>query len=361
MWGPGGGVSMTEAAQRVTSAAALPDAARLGAYLAGRLPGAGAGLRVEPLGGGQSNPTFLLSAGERRYALRTKPGRAADLLPSAHQIEREYRVLGALAGSGVPVPGVHVLCDDEDVIGRAFYVMDFVDGRVFQDPRLPELAPAERAALFADMNRVLARLHGLDYAALGLGDYGKPGDYLARQIARWSRQYRASETEPIESMDRLIEWLPTCLPPGEEATLVHGDFRLDNLVIDAHEPRVVGVLDWELSTLGSPLADFSYHCCVYHFPPGRHRGLGGLDVAALGLPTEAEYVAAYCRNTGRAAIGHWDYYLAYNFFRMAAIVQGIRKRAELGTAAAANALEFGRGARLLAEMGWERARRAGAA
>ena len=350
---------MNDAAQRVKSAASLPDAGRLSAYLAGRMPGVGR-LAVEPLGGGQSNPTFVLTAGDRRYALRTKPGRAADLLPSAHQIEREFRVLAALDGTGVPVPRVHVLCTDEDVIGRAFYVMDFVDGRVFQDPRLPELSNAERGALFADMNRVLARLHGLDYQALGLGDFGKPGDYLARQIARWSKQYRASETEPIEAMDRLIGWLPTCIPPGEATTLVHGDFRLDNLVIDAREPKVVGVLDWELSTLGSPLADFSYHCCVFHFPPGRHRGLGDTNLAQLGIPTEAEYVASYCRNAGRAAIGDWDYYLAYNFFRMAAILQGIRKRAEQGTAAAANALEMGRGARLLAEMGWQKAERVGA-
>jgi aminoglycoside phosphotransferase (APT) family kinase protein len=351
---------MTEPVQRVKSAASVPDPGRLAAYLGGRLPGAAAGVAVEPLGGGQSNPTYLLTAGGRRYALRMKPGRAAELLPSAHQIEREFRVLGALAGSGVPVPRVHLLCGDEDVVGRAFYVMDFVDGRVFQDPRLPELAPAERGALFADMNRVLAGLHRLDYAALGLGDYGKPGDYLARQIARWSKQYRASETEPIDSMDRLIAWLPTAIPADESTSLVHGDFRLDNLVIDAREPRIVAVLDWELSTLGSPLADFSYHCCVFHFPPGRHRGLAGVDVAALGLPTEAAYVASYCARTGRTAIGDWDYYLAYNFFRMAAIVQGIRKRAELGTAAAANALEFGRGARLLADLGWERARRTGA-
>ncbi len=350
---------MSDAVQRVKSAASLPDATRLARYLEPRLPGGGS-LAVEPLGGGQSNPTFLLTVGGLRYALRTKPGRAAELLPSAHQIEREFRVLAALGGAGVPVPGVHLLCTDEDVIGRAFYVMDFVDGRVFQDPRLPELTSAERGALFADMNRVLARLHGLDYAALGLGDFGKPGDYLARQIARWSKQYRASETEPIEAMDRLIAWLPSCIPADDATTLVHGDFRLDNLVIDAREPKVVGVLDWELSTLGSPLADFAYHCCVFHFPAGRHRGLGDVDPVALGIPTEAEYIATYCRNSGRAAIGDWDYYLAYNFFRMAAIVQGIRKRAEQGTAAAANALEMGRGARLLAETGWQRAQRIGA-
>jgi aminoglycoside phosphotransferase (APT) family kinase protein len=351
---------MTDTVERARSAARLPDAGRLTAYLAGRLPGAGGGVEVEPLGGGQSNPTYLLRAGGRRYALRTKPGRAAELLPSAHQIEREFRVLGALAASGVPVPRVYELCGDEDVIGRAFYVMDYVEGRVFGDPRLPELAAAERGALFADMNRVLATLHGLDYQALGLADYGKPGDYLARQIARWSKQYRASETEPIAGMDRLIEWLPGRIPASETTSLVHGDYRLDNLVVDAHAPRVVAVLDWELSTLGSPLADFSYHCCVWHFPAGAFRGLGGVDCAALGIPTEAEYVAAYCRHTGRAAIEHWDYYLAYNFFRMAAIMQGIRKRAELGTAAAQNAMEYGAGARRLAELGWERARRMGA-
>ena len=351
---------MTETAQRVKSAAGVPDVGRLAAYLGGRLPDAGDRFAVEPLGGGQSNPTFLLTAGTRRDALRTKPGRAAELLPSAHQIEREFRVLAALAGAGVPVPRVHALCTDEEVIGRAFYVMDFVEGRVFADPRLPELTSAERGALFADMNRVLARLHGLDYRSLGLGDYGKPGDYLARQIARWSRQYRASETEPIEAMERLIAWLPTCIPTDETTTLVHGDFRLDNLIIDAHRPAIVGVLDWELSTLGSSLADFSYHCCVFHFPPGRFRGLGGIDTAALGIPTEAEYVAAYCRHTGHAAVGHWDYYLAYNFFRFAAIAQGIRKRAELGTAAAVNALEFGQSARQVAELGWQRAQRMGA-
>jgi aminoglycoside phosphotransferase (APT) family kinase protein len=352
---------MSESVEKVKSAASVPDPGRLAAYLKGRLPGLCGAIIVEPIGGGQSNPTFVLKAGGRRWALRAKPGRVADLLPSAHQIEREFRVLAALEGSGIPVPRVHALCTDEDVIGRAFYVMDYVEGRVFQDPRLPEFTTAERAELFADMNRVLARLHGLDYQALGLGDYGKPGDYLARQIGRWSRQYRASETETIEAMDRLIAWLPSCIPPNETTTLVHGDFRLDNLIFDAAQPRVVGVVDWELSTLGSPLADFAAHCLVFHFPPGRHRGLAGVDTAALGLPSEAEYVARYCANTGRAAIGNWDYYIAFNCFRMAAIVQGIRKRAELGTAAAANALEFGRGARLLAEMGWDRAQRMGAA
>lgn len=348
------------AATAAGSAKAVPDGARLGEYLRGRVPGVAGPLEVVPLGGGQSNPTYLLRAGAYRYALRTKPAPAADLLPSAHQIEREYRVLGALAGSGVPVPAVHHLCTDEDVVGRAFFVMDFVAGRVWTDPRLEALSALERGRLFDDMNRVLATLHTLDPRALGLGDFGKPGDYLARQIARWSKQYRASETTPVPAMDRLIEWLPTRLPPDDGTCLVHGDFRLDNLVIAADEPRVIAVLDWELATLGSPLADLAYHCCVYHFPVGLYRGLAGVDLAALGIPAEADYVGRYCRRTGRAPVEHWDYYLAYNFFRMAAIVQGIRRRAELGTAASADALEFGSGVEQLAAMGWDLARRVGA-
>ncbi len=351
---------MSQAQSERGSGVAVPDAARLANYLSGRLPTPVGRLEVAPLGGGQSNPTYLLTAGERRYALRTKPARAAQLLPSAHQIEREYRVLGALAGSGVPVPAVHHLCTDEDVVGRAFFVMDYVPGRVYADPRLPELSAADRARLFEDMNGVLARLHGLDWQALGLGDFGRPGEYLARQIARWSRQYRASETTPLPDMDRLIEWLPTRLPPEDVTTLVHGDFRLDNLVLDADEPRVVAVLDWELATLGSPLADFAYHCCVYHFPVGLYRGLANVDTAALGIPSESEYVARYTERTGRGPVADWDYYLAYNCFRMAAIVQGIRKRAELGTAASRDAQEFGSGVAALARMGWELARRLGA-
>ena len=238
--------------------------------------------------------------------------------------------------------------------------MDYVPGRVYTDPRLPALSPRDRGRLFDEMNRVLATLHGLDWRGLGLADFGKPGDYLARQIARWSRQYRASETAPVADMDRLIEWLPTRIPPDDGTTLVHGDFRLDNLVLDADEPRVVAVLDWELATLGSPLADLAYHCCVWHFPVGLYRGLAGLDPAALGIPTERDYVARYAERIGRGPIADWDYYLAYNFFRMAAIVQGIRKRAQLGTAASQDAKEFGSGVETLARMGWALAERLGA-
>jgi len=351
---------MADATTGRGSALAVPDAGRLAAYLDGRLPARVGTIDIAPLGGGQSNPTYLLTAGSRRYALRTKPAPARDLLPSAHQIEREYRVLGALAGSGVPVPAVHHLCTDEDVVGRAFYVMDYVPGRVYTDPRLAELSHLDRGRLFDEMNRVLATLHGLDWRALGLADFGKPGDYLARQIARWSRQYRASETTPVPDMDRLIEWLPTRIPPDDGTTLVHGDFRLDNLVLDPEAPRVVAVLDWELATLGSPLADLAYHCCVWHFPVGLYRGLAGLDPVALGIPTESDYVARYAERVGRGPVADWDYYLAYNFFRMAAIVQGIRKRAELGTAASRDAREFGSGVATLAKMGWALAERLGA-
>jgi aminoglycoside phosphotransferase (APT) family kinase protein len=332
------------------------DADRLTEYLRGRVEGFERRATVRRLQGGQSNPTYHVSAGGREYVLRTKPAAAALLLPSAHQIEREYRVIRALATTEVPVPTAHLLCTNEEVIGRAFYVMDFVPGRVYLDPRLPGLSSAERSAIFEEMNRVIAALHRVDWQALGLADYGKPGDYLARQIARWSRQYRASETETIDAMDRLIEWLPGALPPDEGTALVHGDFRLDNLIFDAHTARVTAVIDWELSTLGSPLADFAYHCCVWHFPAGLYRGLAGV-ACPEGIPSEADYRDRYAERTGRAVLDHWDYFLAYNFFRMAAIMQGILKRAQDGTAAAADAVEFGRGARRLAEAGWSRVER----
>ena len=346
---------MSHDANAAGAAVGGPDPQRLAAYLEQHLPQCRGPLGLERIGTGQSNPTYLMSAGGQCYVLRTKPGRAADLLPSAHQIEREYRVLAALESSGVPVPRVLLLCTDESVVGRAFYVMQFVAGRVLVDPRMPGQSWRERGAIFADMNRVLARLHGLDPVALGLADFGRPGQYLARQIARWSRQYRASEGARIDDMERLIEWLPAHLPADDSTCLVHGDFRLDNMVIHENEPRVIAVLDWELATLGSALADFAYHCLAWHFPVGTYRGLAGVDVAQLGIPTEAEHVAAYCRHTGRATIADWDYYIAYNCFRMAAIVQGIARRAELGTAAGADAAVFGRGARTLASLGWQRA------
>ncbi len=334
------------------------DVAALERWLGGRIDGFKGPLTIEQYKGGQSNPTFLLDAGGRRYVLRAKPGPAAKLLPSAHAVEREYRIMTALAATGFPVPRTWCLCEDESVIGRAFFVMDCVEGRVLWDQSLPGMAPAQRGAIYDEMNRVIASLHRVDYAAIGLGDYGRPGNYLARQIARWSKQYRASETETIEAMDRLIGWLPQHVPAGDETAIVHGDYRMDNLIFHPSEPRILAVLDWELSTLGHPLADFSYHCMSWHIPPGQFRGIGGLDLKALGIPGESEYIAAYCRRTGRERIENWDFYLSYNLFRIAAILQGIMKRALDGTASSQEALDAGKRARPLAELGWAYAQKA---
>ena len=334
------------------------DADALERYLRDRIEGLRGPLTVEQFRGGQSNPTFLLGAGSHRYVLRAKPGPAAKLLPSAHAVEREFRVISALGTAGVPVPRTYCLCEDESVIGRAFYVMEFVAGRVLWEQSLPGMTPGERAGVYAEMNRVISALHRVDYAAAGLADYGKPGNYLARQIGRWSKQYRASETEPIEAMHRLIAWLPENIPPGDETAVVHGDYRLDNLIFHPREPRILAVLDWELSTLGHPLADFSYHCLGWHIPPGKFRGIAGLDLEALGIPGEAAYIAAYCASTGRTGIAHWNFYLAYNLFRIAAILQGVMKRAIEGIAASDQALDAGARARPLAELGWEYAEKA---
>jgi len=334
------------------------DVAALETYLRGRIEGYSGPLAIEQFKGGQSNPTYRLSAGGRRYVMRSKPGPAAKLLPSAHAVDREFRVITALGRAGIPVPRTYCLCEDEGVIGRAFFVMECVEGRVFWDQSLPGIAPAERAAIYDEMNRVIAALHKVDFAAIGLSDYGKPGNYFARQIGRWSKQYQASETEKIEAMDKLIAWLPANIPAGEETSIVHGDYRLDNLIFHPAEPRILAILDWELSTLGHPLADFSYHCMSWHIPPGHFRGIAGLDLASLGIPSEKTYMAAYCRRTGREEIGHWDFYLAYNLFRLAAILQGIMKRALEGIASSERALEAGRRTRPLAELGWQYAQKA---
>jgi len=308
-------------------------------------------LAADLIKGGQSNPTYLLTAGSGKYVLRRKP--MGELLPSAHAVDREYRVLAALAGSSVPVPRVHAYCDDPAVIGSAFYVMDHVEGRVLWDPRLPELAQAERAAVFDSMNRTIAALHAIEPASVGLGDYGRPNRFVARQIDRWTRQYRASETAHLASMEALIAWLPAHLPPEQPPRIIHGDYRLDNLMLHPSEPRVVAVLDWELSTLGDPLADFANHAMAWRIEPDMFRGLEGVDVAALGLPSEAEYAAAYCRHTGRSGIEHWEFYLAFGLFRLAAILQGIAKRALDGTAAHPNAAAVGATAGPLADRAWK--------
>jgi aminoglycoside phosphotransferase (APT) family kinase protein len=332
------------------------DVAALQRYLQAQVQGFRGPLAVQRFKGGQSNPTFLLSTDEKRYVLRKKPG--GPLLPSAHAVEREYRVIAALQGSEVPVAPSVCLCEDASVIGTPFYVMGFVGGRILWDPTLPDMSVTERGALYDDMNRVVAALHRIDPAAVGLADYGKPGDYLARQIARWSKQYRASQTQPIEAMDRLIDWLPVRIPTGETTAIVHGDLRLDNLIVHPSEARVLAVLDWELSTLGDPLADFSYHMLTWHLKADEFRGMAGADLAALGIPEADEYLRRYCERTNRppAAPEVWDVYLIYNLFRLAAILQGIAKRVEEGTAASASARETGAKARPIAELAWRMAR-----
>ncbi|MDH4191749.1 MAG: phosphotransferase family protein [Betaproteobacteria bacterium] len=333
------------------------DLARLTEYLTPRIEGFRAPIEIEQFRGGQSNPTYRISAAGRRYALRRKP--PGKLLPSAHAVEREFRVIKALHSVGFPVARPHALCEDDSVIGTAFYVMDCVDGRVLWDQALPGMSKPERNAIWDELNRVIALLHTIDYRAIGLEDFGKPGNYIARQVERWTRQYRASETARIETMDRLIEWLPKHVPAGEETSIVHGDFRLDNVIFHPSEPRIVAVLDWELSTLGHPLADFAYHCMSWRIPPGKFRGIEGLPLDELGIPGEDEYIDAYCRRTGRAAINRstWDYYLAYNLFRIAAISQGIARRVLDGTAASEHAIEAGSKAPVLAELGWQQAER----
>lgn len=334
----------------VREAHALP-VDNLAAYLAGHLEGFSLPLTVSEFRGGQSNPTYKLSTGGGTIVLRRKP--PGKLLPSAHAVDREYRVMTALGHTPVPVPRTYLLCEDADIVGTPFYVMEYLKGRIFWDVTLPGMTRDERAAIYDAMNDVIARLHGIDFEAVGLGDFGRTGGYVGRQIARWSKQYRASETETIEAMERLIEWLPLHLPEEEETCLIHGDYRLDNMVFHASEPRVLGVLDWEISTLGHPLADFAYHCMLWRLSKDTYRGLVGNDIAALGIPTEAEYVAAYCARTGRTALDNWDFYMAYNMFRMAAILQGIMGRVRDGTAASAEAARNGAMARAVAEAAWE--------
>jgi len=329
------------------------DEARLAAYLREHIDGYDGELRVDQFKGGQSNPTYLLTAGGDRYVLRRKP--PGVLLASAHAVEREFRVMRALAGTAVPVAHVHVLCEDPEVIGTAFYVMDYVDGRVFWDSSLPGMSPSERAAIYDEMNRVIAALHRVNPAAVGLADYGKPGNYIARQVARWTKQYRAAETERIEAADRLIEWLPQHIPAEGETRIVHGDFRLDNMIFHPTEPRILAVLDWELSTLGDPLVDFAYHCLIWRMPADTLRGLAGVDVLALGIPGEAAYLQRYLQRIGSerpVTRADWTYYLVFNMFRLVGILQGVVARALQGNASSPLALETGRRTGPLADQAW---------
>ncbi|MDX1594615.1 MAG: phosphotransferase [Gammaproteobacteria bacterium] len=329
------------------------DTARLAAYLEAHVPGFRGPLSAEKFAGGQSNPTYLVEAASGRYVLRRKP--PGELLKSAHAVDREFRVLEALHGGSVPVAKPYHLCTDDGVIGSWFYLMDHVDGRIFWNPALPELDRAQRGALYDEMNRVLAALHAVDVAAVGLADYGKPGNYFERQVGRWTKQYRASETERIEAMERLMAWLPDATPADDgRVGLIHGDYRLDNLIFAHDRPAILAVVDWELSTLGHPFADLAYQCMQLRLPGDLEvlAGLGGLDRAALGIPSEADYVAAYCARAGLDGIPDWDYYLAFSFFRFSAILQGIRKRALDGNASSKLAHDYGALARPLAEMGW---------
>ena len=338
----------------MSQAAAPPiDPAALEPYLRANIADFTGAFELEPLSGGQSNPTFAIKLdGKRHYVLRKKPDGA--LLPSAHAVDREFRVMAALKQTEFPVPRMVLLCEDSSIIGAIFFVMEFADGRIFWDPALPGLGNAERGAVYAEMNRVIAALHTVDYARIGLADYGKPGNYFARQIARWSRQYRASETRRIDSMENLIVWLPENIPADDETTLVHGDFRLDNMIFHPTEPRIIAVLDWELSTLGHPLADFAYHMLPWRLRPDEFRGMAGVDIQSLGIPSEAEYLALYCRTTGHAAIDpcDWDFCLVYNMFRLAAIRQGILRRALDGNAADPNAAEVGGRAGDTSDAAW---------
>ena len=347
---------------REVAAALRFDETKLAAYLAQQVDGFAGPVSVRQFRGGQSNPTYELTTPARKYVLRRKP--PGPLLPSAHAVDREYRIIAALHPTGFPVARPLVLCEDESIIGTSFYLMEFVEGRVFWGPLLPGLSPEERSAIYDAMNATIARLHVLDYEELGLANFGKPGNYIGRQVARWSKQYHASETEKIEEMDRLIGWLPKHLPVEENTSVVHGDFRLDNMILHPTEPKVLAVIDWELSTIGDPLADFTYHLMQWQMPRGLETNgassLIGLDLNALGIPEMEDYVALYCRRTGRTTTPNMDYYAAYNFFRLAGILQGIVGRVRDGTASSENAARNAAAVRPLAKRGWYFAQKAGA-
>jgi aminoglycoside phosphotransferase (APT) family kinase protein len=332
------------------------DESRLEHYLRDHLQDFRGPLNVRQFVGGQSNPTFMLETPDARFVMRKKP--PGTLLPSAHAVEREYRIITALAATDVPVPRTHLLCEDPGVIGTAFFVMDFVDGRIMRDPMMPDATPAERAACYDSMNDVLARLHKVDFRAVGLGDYGRPQAYVERQLARWTKQYEASKIDEIPEMDRLTEWLRRHIPSNDETTIAHGDYRMENLIFHPTEPRVVAVLDWELSTLGHPLGDLGWACRSYHHPPEDGApSFQGLD-PKYGIPSEEEFVAAYCRRVGRANVPDLMFFVAFSFFRGAAIAQGIAMRAKLGNASGPDAALRGAKARQTAEIGWAIAQRA---
>jgi aminoglycoside phosphotransferase (APT) family kinase protein len=326
------------------------DEAALAGYLQREAGIPASGLVVQQFGGGQSNPTFLLTSGSNRFVLRKKP--PGKLLKSAHQVDREYRIMKALAATDVPVPRMIALCEDESVIGTAFYVMAYLEGRIFRDPQIPGSSREERAAVYDSMNDVLARLHKVDFAGIGLGDFGRPGNYFERQISRFIQQYRAAQTEQIPEMEELIAWLPGSIPLEDSVSIAHGDYRLENTIFHPTEPRMIAVLDWELSTIGHPLADLAYNCLGYHYINPRQGGLVGIDHGATGIPTEDEHVRRYCERTGRGPIEKWPFYVSFSLFRLASISQGVYKRGLDGNASSETAAQFGNTCQFLAENAW---------
>lgn len=326
------------------------DTDSLASYMAATLPDVSGPISAEKFPGGQSNPTFKITAGDKHYVLRRKP--PGELLKSAHAVDREFRVISALYNTDVPVPEAYALCEDDSVIGSMFYLMEYKEGRILWDPVLPDAKDnAERTAIYDAMNKTMAALHNVNVDSVGLSDYGRPGNYFERQLARWTKQYRASETQTIEPMEVLMRWLNEKMPEDDgTVSLVHGDYRLDNIMFHPEDPEVIALLDWELSTLGHPLADLANQCMAWMLPrDGRIMGLAGVDRASLGIPTDEEYIAKYCERTGRDGIDNWNFYLVFSLFRLAAIIQGIVKRAQIGTASSADA-HSGDGVTLLAQL-----------
>ena len=330
------------------------DLNRLGGYLAEYLPQISNELSARQFKHGQSNPTYLLRSGDHTFVLRKKP--PGKLLRGAHLVEREFRVISKLSALDFPVPGTLHLCENDSIIGTAFYVMEYISGGIYQDITLPSMNPEERSAIYVSMARVLAQLHGINWKATGLADYGKHGNYIRRQIALWSHQYEATKTEEIDDMNWLMAWLPENIPSGDETTLVHGDYRLGNIILAPNEPQVAAVLDWELSTLGHPLTDLAYNCLAYHLPVEMKNppGLIGVNLSELGIPHEKDHIAAYCRAAGREErIPNWSFYIIFSMFRLASISQGVYARALQGNASASNAMEFGERTKQLARRSIE--------
>lgn len=327
------------------------DVARLEEYMADSIPGFVGPVSVEQFKGGQSNPTYKINTATNSYTLRRKP--PGKLLPTAHAIDREYRIMSALKNTKVPVPQTYTICEDQSIIGTSFYIMEFVDGRVLWEPMLPNMRPAERRKIYANMNSAIAKLHTVDFMELDLSDYGRIGNSILRQIRRWSRQYLESNQEPIEELGRLCQWLPENLPCRDQTSIVHGDFRIDNMIFQSSKSNLLAIVDWELSTLGDPVGDFVYHLMQWRLPANIFHGLRDVNLKELGIPSEEEYVRSYCEGVGREDIPHLDYYMAYCMFRLSAILHGILVRVKNGTASSSHATAMSELAKPLAELAWD--------